>query len=50
MGGLGIKNLKSFNYALLGKWLWRIRTEGDELWVRLLKEKYGEIGGVVKCS
>lgn len=27
VGGLGIKNLKAFNLALLGKWEWRIRKE-----------------------
>lgn len=48
--GLGLKHLKTFNHALLGKWLWRITTEGDRLWVRLLKEKYGVVGEEDKCS
>lgn len=44
-GGLGLKNLKAFNYALLEKWLWRLRTEDDSLWVKFLQEKYGMDGG-----
>ena len=28
-GGLGIRQLRRFDYALLGKWLWRIGTERD---------------------
>ena len=32
LGGLGIKNLRTFNVALLGKCLWRFRQERDALW------------------
>lgn len=44
-GGLGIKDLKAFNYALLGKWVWRLKIEGHCLWVKVLKEKYRVEGG-----
>jgi hypothetical protein len=44
-GGLGIKNLKAFNLALLGKWKWRIQSEKNSLWVRVLASKYGESNG-----
>lgn len=40
-GGLGIKNLKAFNLALVGKWKWRLFTKKNMLWVRILESKYG---------
>lgn len=49
-GGLGIKNLKTFNTALLGKWLWRVKTESQSLWARILREKYGVLGGAESCD
>ena len=39
-GGLGIKNLKFFNIALLCKWWWRLENE-DGLWQELVRAKYG---------
>ncbi|KAG6698035.1 hypothetical protein I3843_08G001900 [Carya illinoinensis] len=45
-GGLGIRNLRTFNKALLGKWLWQYHLEGDALWKNILECKYGsEWGG-----
>ncbi len=40
-GGLGILNLRFFNAALLGKWIWRLETEKDGLWKEILESKYG---------
>ncbi|KAL8530201.1 hypothetical protein ACS0TY_007312 [Phlomoides rotata] len=40
-GGLGIREMGVFNRALLGKWVWRVFTEENRLWVRILKSKYG---------
>ena len=40
-GGLGIRDLRKFNYALLGKWKWSFFHNKGELWARLLESKYG---------
>ncbi|KAL5144051.1 Nucleolin 2 [Glycine soja] len=40
-GGLGIKDLKTFNTALLGKWRWDLFQQQGELWARILDSKYG---------
>ncbi|GKC44506.1 putative RNA-directed DNA polymerase [Tanacetum coccineum] len=46
LGGLDIGSLKACNLALLGKWWWRFRVEEDRLWVKLIKNIYGEYGGL----
>jgi len=43
-GGLGIRNLRTFNRALLGKWLWRYGSERDAWW-RVVDSKYGNLRG-----
>lgn len=40
-GGLGIKKLKSFNVALMGKWFWRFLTDKEALWKKVVVSKYG---------
>ncbi|GKU94711.1 hypothetical protein SLEP1_g8164 [Rubroshorea leprosula] len=44
-GGLGVKNLRWFNMALLGKWWGRLIGGDKGLWSRVLVEKYGGKGG-----
>ena len=41
MGGLGLRNLRVFNQALLGKWLWRFGNEENAFWRLLISAKYG---------
>jgi len=43
-GGLGIRDLKIFNEALLGKWLWIYMNEKFSLWRRVVASKYGANG------
>ncbi|RVW30191.1 putative ribonuclease H protein [Vitis vinifera] len=44
-GGLGLRYLKEFNHALLGKWLWRFPTERESFWRRVIVGKFGEVQG-----
>ncbi|XP_026438581.1 uncharacterized protein LOC113337116 [Papaver somniferum] len=42
-GGLGLRNLKSTNVALLTKWLWRYGEEKSSLWRKIILEKFGGV-------
>ncbi|KAG2724060.1 hypothetical protein I3760_01G000400 [Carya illinoinensis] len=44
-GGLGIRKLRTFNRALLGKWLWRYHREPEALWKLVIESKYGDSWG-----
>ncbi|RVW89271.1 putative ribonuclease H protein [Vitis vinifera] len=41
-GGLGLRHLKEFNHALLGKWLWRFSLERESFWRKVIVGKFGE--------
>jgi hypothetical protein len=45
LGGLGIRNVRLFNRALLGKWLWRFGNERESLWRHVILSKYGSLLG-----
>ncbi|XP_045831535.1 uncharacterized protein LOC123922923 [Trifolium pratense] len=40
-GGLGVRQLREFNVALLGKWCWRMLVDREGLWFRVLAARYG---------
>ena len=40
-GSLGIKDIDTFNIALLGKWRWNLFQHEGQLWARVLESKYG---------
>jgi len=41
VGGLGMIEIRWFNIALLGKWIWRLGYEKKGLWKEVLGSKYG---------
>jgi len=45
VGGLGVRRLREFNLALLGKWCWRMVVDREGLWFRVLTARYGGVGG-----
>jgi len=47
-GGLGVRRMREFNLSLLEKWCWRLLGKKEELWYRVLKARYGEVGGCIK--
>ncbi|CAJ2661595.1 unnamed protein product [Trifolium pratense] len=49
-GGLGVRQLREFNLALLGKWCWRLLVDRGSLWFRVLEARYGVEGGRVKVG
>ena len=40
-GGLGVIDIGKFNLALIGKWIWRLKSEERSLWKVILESKYG---------
>ena len=49
-GGLGVKDINSFNLSLLGKWKWNLFHSQGELWARVLESKYVGWRGLSKIT
>ena len=47
-GGLGIKDIQTFNLALLGKWMWNLMQHQGSLWVAVLEAPYGDWRGLLE--
>ena len=45
---MGVRRVGAFNFALLGKWCWRMLVDKEGLWYKVLKACYGEEGGRLK--
>jgi len=45
VGGLGVRRIREFNLALLGRWCWRLLVNSSSLWFRVLAARYGVEGG-----
>ncbi|GKA49601.1 RNA-directed DNA polymerase, eukaryota, reverse transcriptase zinc-binding domain protein [Tanacetum coccineum] len=45
-GGLGIGSIFAKKLCLFGKWKWRFLTDKEALWRMVIKELYGEDGGL----
>ncbi|GJX34045.1 putative RNA-directed DNA polymerase, eukaryota, reverse transcriptase zinc-binding domain protein, partial [Tanacetum coccineum] len=49
-GGLDVGSLKSFNLALLLKWCWRMISNPNALWVKVIKGPFGIWSKIVGSS
>ncbi|KAJ0946971.1 putative RNA-directed DNA polymerase [Helianthus annuus] len=41
IGGMGLGNVQSFNYAMLTKWWWRLKAFPNHLWAEVVKAIHG---------
>ncbi|KAK2387063.1 hypothetical protein QL285_060888 [Trifolium repens] len=45
LGGLGVRDIRVVNISLLSKWRWRLLSEEQSLWQKVIKGKYGDMVG-----
>nr|GEZ24150.1 RNA-directed DNA polymerase, eukaryota [Tanacetum cinerariifolium] len=48
VGGLGVSSLFALNRTLMFKWVWRLFSQKNSLWVRMVKALHGEDGKISK--
>lgn len=49
-GGLGFRDLESFNKAILAKQIWRMQNNPDSLVTKIMKEKYFKNGNLLEAQ
>ncbi|XP_074301425.1 uncharacterized protein LOC141632812 [Silene latifolia] len=49
-GGMGFRDFYLFNMALLGKQVWRLLTEPDGLWARVMRARYYPEGDIMTAE
>nr|GEX08999.1 RNA-directed DNA polymerase, eukaryota, reverse transcriptase zinc-binding domain protein [Tanacetum cinerariifolium] len=46
MGGLGVSSFYALNCALIFKWVWKFRMQGNSIWTKVIKALHGEEGNL----
>ncbi|PWA27165.1 RNA-directed DNA polymerase, eukaryota [Artemisia annua] len=49
-GGLGIGSIYGLNVGLLFKWIWTFLLNSSDLWIKVIKNLYGQHGGIFDVS
>ncbi|XP_074266449.1 uncharacterized protein LOC141589722 [Silene latifolia] len=50
MGGMGFRDFNLFNLALIGKQVWRLLTETEGLWARMMRARYYPHGNIMTAD
>ncbi|GKB66579.1 hypothetical protein Tco_0927991, partial [Tanacetum coccineum] len=49
-GGLGVGSIFALNRALMFKWIWRFMVTFEDLWIKVIKNIYGNSGRIGEAS
>ncbi|XP_074314415.1 uncharacterized protein LOC141649629 [Silene latifolia] len=50
MGGMGFRDFHLFNLALIGKQVWRLLTDTEGLWARMMRARYYPNGNIMTAE